>query len=190
MKAEDVAMTHAQGNLLQSRASIGRPAPIFSYVLRAMIRFGGVIVFGCCTASAEELVPPFGLSWGISLEKAGEYSHVEQNGDDVGATLYPAGTLADTQEVVGFFCAGAGLQELQIATTRYDRASVLRRFGTALADLERTHGQHDGGNPEVGTAYWGDRLALEAYPSSKTKFIVVTTYHGPRRTSCRSLGDP
>jgi hypothetical protein len=149
------------------------------------------ILVGWDTAQAEDSVaPPFGLAWGAGLDDVGDYANVEQEGDDIGATLYPDGVPADTQEVVGFFCAELGLQEIQVASTRYDRATTLRRFGATLALMERDYGQHDAGNPDIGTAYWGKRLALEAYPASKSKFIIVATYNGPHRAACRSLGKP
>ena len=176
------------------RMPLTRRAAARHALARTRVAVSRISLLTLCTClgaapAAADLPAPFGLSWGAAIEDVGRYSDVEDEGQDVGATLYPDGVPADTQEVVGFFCGGVGLQEIQVASGRYDRLSILPRFNRSLTELERDHGAPNSGDPDIGTAYWANGLALEAYPASKTKFIVVLTYRGPDHAACASLAE-
>ena len=94
------------------------------------------------------------------------------------------GLPADTQEAYGFLCDVAGLQQVQFATVQYDRYGILPRWGRMVDRMATEYGPPDSRENERGVAYWGDRIAVEAYPSSKTKFVVVASFHGPVFEDC------
>lgn len=133
---------------------------------------------------------PAGYYWGETLDPAALPAETERRGSVVRVPLDIAtAPLSDTYLFTAVYCDGQGLQQLRTATTRYHRGEVLRRFRRVLAAVERELGPPSHGRPEVGIAYWGEEIALEAWPVSKAKFMLLLTRNGPNIDQCE-LAEP
>ncbi len=133
---------------------------------------------------------PAGFQWGDAPGAAADASGVERRGSELRIPLeLSAAPLGDAYLFTAVYCDGHGLQQIRTATTRYHRGDVLRRFRRVLADLEAVFGPPTRGEPEIGTAYWGEHAALEAWPVSKAKFMVVLIRNGPEISQCALEGE-
>ena len=133
---------------------------------------------------------PAGYNWGEALDPATLTAETERRGSVVRVPLDIAtAPLSDTHLFTAVYCDGQGLQQLRTATTRYHRGDVLRRFRRVLAAVESELGPPSHGRPDVGTAYWGEATALEAWPVSKAKFMLLLTRSGPDIDKCE-LDEP
>ena len=128
---------------------------------------------------------PTGYSWGDAPDPAALAAVAERQGAEIRILLdLDTAPLSDARSFTAVYCDGHGLQQIRTATTRYHRGDVLRRFRRLLAILETEFGPPSHGRPEVGTAYWEQDLALETWPVSKTKFMVVLIRNGPAVGQC------
>lgn len=143
-------------------------------------------VGGLPAVAQQHPLPPFDLGWGAPMDQVAITGESEQIGAAVGASLNVKTRNPEIFNVMGFFCADAGLQEVRVITYRYTRDRILPQFNIWLRALEKDHGAHAGGDLSVATAYWNNGLALEAFPATKTKYYLRVTYRGPDLTdACR-----
>lgn len=127
---------------------------------------------------------PAGYHWGDAPDPA-TAADAERQGPELRILLdLDTAPLSDARSFTAVYCDGHGLQQIRTATTRYHRGDVLRRFRRLLAMLEDAFGPPSHGRPEVGTAYWEADAALEVWPVSKTKFMVVLIRNGPAAGQC------
>lgn len=128
---------------------------------------------------------PAGYHWGDAPEPGAVAAEAERQGFELRILLdLDTAPLSDARSFTAVYCDGHGLQQIRTATTRYHRGEVLRRFRRLLEILEGEFGPPSHGRPEVGTAYWEADAALEIWPVSKTKFMVVLIRNGPAVGQC------
>lgn len=136
---------------------------------------------GTARAAEAPTAPPFGLAWGTSIDQQAIAGEAEPNGNTMGASLAVTTRNPEIYNVMGIFCAEAGLQEVRTITYFYTRDRILKEFNIWYAALADRFGPHQAGAPANATAYWPNGVSLEAYPATKTKFYLRIDYRGPER---------
>ena len=170
--------------------NLRRPFPFARWIDKAgwLLALVAIVWTNGSALSDEMLEEAFGLKWRTPLSDI-QHRDAESEGTVTAAELTAVRTFADARQVMGFFCEGDGLQMISVVTARYDKRKVLARFNRIAEDTAKMLGPAESGDASIGTAYWPGRVSVEAYPASKTKFVVTAQYRGPDFEACRAANE-